>query len=164
MIWIIIITLLFLLLAWLLLSPLELIIDTRIPVATIRWIGVGKARMIYEKEEWWMNVSILFFRRKWALEKIIFAEKKKKKHTRQKQKKRMSSKIFQKIFSVLRTFRVRQWQITIDSGDDIENAWLYPLNFFPYMKQHVYINFVDENFLVLTIRNIPWRMVYAWIK
>ena len=76
----------------------------------------------------------------------------------------MSSKIFQKIFSVLRTFRVRQWQITIDSGDDIENAWLYPLNFFPYMKQHVYINFVDENFLVLTIRNIPWRMVYAWIK
>ena len=164
MIWIIIITPLFLLLAWLLLSPLELIIDTRIPVAAIRWIGVGKARVIYEKEEWWMNVSILFFRRKWALEKMIFAEKKKKKHTRQKQKKRMSSKIFQKIFSVLQTFRVRQWQITIDSGDDIENAWLYPLNFFPYMKQHVYINFVDENFLVLSIRNIPWRMVYAWIK
>jgi len=166
MIWIIIAALLVIVVCWFLLSPLELQIDTRIPQASVQWIGIGKAVLVYEKEEWWLKVRVLFFYKKWSLLKIIFAERKKKKRARPVQRKKTTakSKRLPKFFHLLKTFRVMQWKIAMDTGDSVKNAWLYPLNFSPYTWQHVHINFMDENYLVLTIRNVPWRLAYAWMK
>ncbi|MGZ4049775.1 MAG: hypothetical protein ACXVNN_10455, partial [Bacteroidia bacterium] len=90
-------------------------------------------------------------------------EKKKKKKV-QREKSSTNSKWLSKLVNMLKIFRVIQWKIAISSGDNIKNAWLYPLNFFPYTGQHVLVNFIDENYLVLTTRNKPWRILYELMK
>jgi hypothetical protein len=165
MLWIIILFVI-LFLAWVLLSKLELKIDTRIPAVRIQWKSIGKAIFVYEEDEWWLKIQGLFFYKKWSFLQMIFADKKSKKKVKQAQRKKSTTNIkwFSKFFNVLKTFRVIEWKVAISSSDTLENAWLYPLNFLPYSRQHVQINFTDENYLVLTVRNKPLRIIYALMK
>jgi hypothetical protein len=165
MLWIIILFII-LFLAWILLSPLEFKIDTRIPLVIIEWKSIGKATLVYEKDEWWLKIHVLFFYKKWSLLQMVFADKTRKKKVKHAQRKKSTtnSKWLSKFFNMLKTFRVIQWKIAISSSDNLKNAWLYPLNFFPHARQHVYINFIDENYLVLTTRNKPLRIIYALMK
>ena len=64
----------------------------------------------------------------------------------------------------MKTFRVTKWELAIDTGDSLRNAWLYPLNFHPGMGRHFCVNFFDETYLLLEIRNAPWRMVRALMR
>jgi hypothetical protein len=146
-------------------APLELEIDTRIPRLCLRWTSIGRAVVTYQNECWWLNLSVLFFHKQWDLEKLIFRNKKK---TRSKgeRKKAIGKKRnrARKFFNVIKTFRVKKWQIVVDTGDVSQNAWLYALNFSPRIRQHLYINFTDENYLLLIIRNAPWKLAYAFLK
>lgn len=163
MVWLIIFLILSLILLWIFFTPLELDIDTRIPQASLRWISIGRAIVIYEDEKWLLKIRILFFSRQWDLEELIFREKKKKriKKVKRKRKKTMG---LRKIFNLLKTFRVTQWQMAIDTGDNVRNAWLYSLNFLPYAHGHLYVNFFDENYLLLKIRNALWKLAYAFMR
>jgi hypothetical protein len=162
-VWVIIFIVPLLILGWLLLAPLQLQIDTRIPEISFRWISVGKAKMVYEQGKWWLKISVFFFFKQWELEELIFKPKKKVKKTRPKTK-TDHSKWFRKLLNLLKTFRVTKWRIAIDAGDDVRNAWLYSLNFYPGIKGHFCVNFFDESYLLLEIRNAPWKMVYALMK
>ena len=162
-VWAIIFIFLLLILGWLLLAPLQLQIDTRTPEISFRWISVGKAKMIYEQGKWWLKISVFFFFKQWELEDLLFNPKKKVKKTKPKIT-TGHSKRFRKLFNLLKTFRVTKWQIAIDTGDEVRNAWLYSLNFCPGSSNHFCVNFFDENYLVLEIRNAPWKMVYALMK
>jgi hypothetical protein len=86
---------------------------------------------------------------------------KKKKPVRHKKR---TSVNFQKIIRLISTFKIKDWQLGIDTGDFANNARLYPLNFIPYCNKHVQINFTGENFLYLKIVNSPWRIVYAFLR
>ncbi len=165
MVWIIILTLLLLIIIWLLLSPIELFIDTRISELYVRWIGIGRAMIVYEKEDWWLKVQFPLFKKKWSLIEMVARSGKKGKKTKPTRKKTIKKKNWlPKILNMLKTFRITKWQIAIDSGNNVINAWMYPLNFFPYTYQHLFVNFNEKNYLALTIRNVPLRMLYAWIK
>ena len=161
--WVIILIVPLLILGWLLLAPLQLQIDTRTPEISFRWISVGKVKMVYEQGKWWLKISVFFFFKQWELEDLLFNPKKKVKKTKPKIT-TGHSKRFRKLFNLLKTFRVTKWQIAIDTGDDVRNAWLYSLNFYPGISSHFCVNFFDENYLVLEIRNAPWKMVYALMK
>jgi hypothetical protein len=163
MIWIAIITGLLLLIGWLLLSPFELRVDTRIPLLSVSWITIAKVTLVYEKEEWWLNIRLLFFRKRWSLLKIIFRRDKIGKKVQGKERISRSREPL-KLLPLLTTFRVTQWELFLDCGDPEKNARLYPLNFFPFSRDHIHINFSGENYLLLTIRNAPWRILFAWIK
>jgi hypothetical protein len=162
MVLIIIVTLIFLVMCWFLFSPLELQIDTRFPQATLRWFSIGKAIIMYENKKWWLKIRVLFFYKQWELEKLVFAKKKRKRIP--KKRKPGKNKVPARFFALLKTFRITRWQVAIDTGDATKNAWLYPLNFFPYTWQHLYINFTGENYLVITIRNAPWKLAYTFLK
>lgn len=97
---------------------------------------------------------------------MIFADRKKKKKAPQGQKRKSARKRipFLKFFKILRTFQIVYWEIALSSDDFTENARWYWVNFFPSTRKHVYINYVDENYLVLVIRNQAWRIVYAFLK
>jgi hypothetical protein len=166
MVWIIILIFLFLILCWLFLAPLEFQIDTRTPQASLRWLSIGKAIVVCENDKWWVRMRVLFFHKQWDLEKLIFSEKKKKNRGKQIQKgrKKREMKRLRRFVNLLKTFKVTKWQIAIDTDDYVGNAWLYALNFFPYTRQHLYINFADENYLVLKIRNAPWKLAYAFMR
>jgi hypothetical protein len=163
MIWIIILFII-LLLAWILVSPLELKIDTRIPEIIIRWRSIGRASVVYENDEWWLYVHLLFYNKNWSLMQMIFADKKNKKEFEkiQSQRKKSSSKwTIERFFKIIRTFKISQLKIAIGSSDNAINAKVYPLNFLPQTQRHLYINFEDENYLLLTIKNQPFRIIYA---
>ena len=165
MIWIIL-SLIILIPVWILLSPLEFKIDTRVPVIIIQWKSIGNATLLYEDEEWWLKVRVLFFYKQWNLEQMIFADSKKQKTTGQSRRKKSKGKFpwILKFISVLKTFQITQWEIAFSAADNSKNAYWHWLNFLPLTSGHIRINFLDENYLVLTIRNKAWRMAYALIK
>lgn len=165
MLWIILF-LFILILGWLLLSPLEVKIDTRVPVTRVRWKSIGNATLFYDDEQLWLKVGVLFFSKKWSLMQIIFADRKKKKKIAQSRRKKNRGKptTILKFFKILKTFQIVQWEIAFSADDNTKNAYWYWLNFFPLTRRHVHINFIDQNYLVLVIRNKAWRIAYAFIK
>ena len=166
MVWwfIIVICVLILLLCWLALSPFELQVDTRTPQAFVKWFSIGQALVIFENETWWLKIRILFFSKRWEMEKLVFGRKKKTKRPKPAKEKRKRRISLQKFLRLVRTFRILQWQIAIDSGDVTKNAWLYALNFYPATRHHVFINYTDENYVLLKIRNTPWKLIVAFMR
>lgn len=165
MLWIILL-LIILLLVWVLLSPLEFKVDTRVPVIMAQWKSIGNALFYYEDEEWWLNIRVLFFSKKWNVAQMIFADRREKKKSTQRHRKkggRKSISIF-KFFKIIKTFQIVQWKIALSAEDNAKNARWYWLNFFPLTRGHVHVNFFDENYLVLIIKNRVWRMAYAFIR
>jgi flavin-binding protein dodecin len=165
-VWIILPIFFFLILCWLFIAPLELEIDTRIPRACLRWSSVGRAIVTYQNDTWWLNLRVFFFHKQWDLEKLIFGIRKKKKTGRRDNKKAAVKKTnrAKKFLNVVKTFRVTEWQIAVDTGDVTKNAWLYALNFIKDTRRHLRINFTDENYILLVIRNAPWKLAYAFLK
>jgi len=165
MLWILLF-LIILLPVWLLFSPFEFKIDTRIPVISVRWKSVGNAILSYENNDWWLNIQVLFFSKQWNVEQMIYTVRKKKKKMDQddKEKKIRKSKPLGKFLKILKTFEIVEWQVSFSKDDYAANARWYWLNYFPLTIKHVRVNFFDENYLVLVIRNVPWRIVYAFIK
>ena len=74
------------------------------------------------------------------------------------------SRLLKKMLRVVKTFRVTEWQLAIDAGDYTRNAQLYPLNFLPCAFEHLHINFMEDNYMVLKIRNCPWKIVYTLLR
>ncbi|HET7117946.1 MAG TPA: hypothetical protein VFI29_15730, partial [Hanamia sp.] len=131
MLWIILL-LIILFLAWILLSTLEFKIDTRVPVMMIQWRSIGKATLLFEDEEWWLQIRVLFFYKKWNLMQMIFADKKKKRKVGQirREKSNGKHKFILKFFKMIKTFQIVKWEMAISTGDNAVNARLYWLNFF----------------------------------
>ncbi len=92
--------------AWILLSPMQFEIDTRVPVITIQWKSIGKAMLFYEDEVWWLQIRVWFFAKKWNLVQMIFADrKKKKKVTQSRRRKRRKRMPVLKFFKILKPFK-----------------------------------------------------------
>ena len=164
MVGLIILLFFFLLLSWFFVAPLELQIDTRTPEASLRWISIGRAVIVYEDEKWLLKLRIWFFSKQWEVEKLLLGEKKKKQIKKTAPKRKRKKRSIKKFLNAAKTFRVTKWQIALDTGDSVQNAWLFPLNFFPYTLDHLYINFEDENYLLLKVRNVPWKLAYAFMR
>lgn len=162
---IILVAVLLLLAAWLLLAPFELEMDTRVPRLRVEWKTVGWAEITYA-EGWKAVYSVLFFKKKIALppgtktEKEV-SPKKRKKKSRRKMK---PAKLLGKISRVLSSFRVREWNWALDTGDHALNAQLYPANYLPRLRGHLQVNFGSVNYFSCRVQNRPWRVIYAWLK
>jgi hypothetical protein len=127
---------------------------------------VGRAIVTYQNDTWWLSLKVFFFHKQWDLEKLIFDKRKKKKTVRHPHKRAALKKTnrAKKFLSVVRSFRITKWQIAVDTGDVTKNAWLYALNFTRHTRRHLHINFTDENYMLLVIRNAPWKLAHAFLK
>jgi len=163
--WIIVLLSLLFFICWLLISPVEVEIDSRIPRAKLQWVGIGTAVLWYD-DEWRLSMYILFFRKTIRFSKIKRKPKKKRPETATKKPKKRKNirKQLTKAARIIKTFRVIEWQLAIDTGDQTRNAQLYPLNFLPGAFRHLDINFRNESYLYLKIRNRPWKMVYEFLR
>lgn len=164
----IVLTFILLLLSWLLLSSLELRIDTRVPVIIIfRWQGLGKVTLLYEKEDWWLKMQVLFFEKKWNVVHMILSKTSENKAVRKKYKRKGKNHkglTISRIFKLLESFRISESRFALSSDDETWNARWYWLNFFPLTRKYLEINFAGKNFLLLVIKNKVWRVVYAFIR
>ena len=163
--WITILIVLLLILCWLAFAPFEFQIDTRALQASLGWMGIGRAMIVYESEKWMVKIKVLFFKKQWELEKIIFREKTKKRLKKiSRQKSSRKRRMLDTIFNIAKTLKVTKWQIAIDTGDVLMNAWLCSLNFYPPVHRHLLINFSNENYLLLVVRNTPWKLVRTFMR
>ena len=163
--WIIVLLLLLFFICWILISPVEVEIDSRIPHAKLQWFGIGRASLWYD-DEWRLSMYILFFRKTIRLSEIKKKPQKKRAEPRTKKpkKRKYIRTLLTKTVRIIKTFRVTDWQLAIDTGDQTCNAQLYPLNFLPGTFRHLHINFSTESYLLLKIRNRPWKMVYEFLR
>jgi len=152
------------LIGWLFLSKIVFEVDTRIAKAELRWQGIGSVKIWYD-DEWWLSFRVPFYR------KIIrFVEIRTRSHNARRTKVKRKGKrfrmirILRKSIKMIQSFQVREWQLSIDMGDFSSNAQLYYLHFLKPTFGRLYVNFNDENFLVLRIYNYPWKMLYAFMR
>ncbi|MEW7291060.1 hypothetical protein [Aquimarina sp. 2304DJ70-9] len=72
---------------------------------------------------------------------------------------------FRKIIAILRTFKVKRLLLDIDTGDDIQNAKLYPI--FGFMNHYIgtfTINFEGKNQLIVQVHNRPIYIIKSFIN
>jgi hypothetical protein len=148
---------------WLLVSPVIMELDTKIPRAEMRWIGIGNLRIWYENE-WWFSVRIFFYQKTMRISEMKPAQKKRRRTGNGHARATPPGERLEKIFRVLKTFNVVKWNLAIDTGDFVRNAQLYPLNHHPYAANHLFINFQDQNYLELETRNRPWKILFAFVR
>lgn len=162
-VWIVILSFLLFFLFWILLSPVVFEIDTRLPRATLQWTGIGNAWIWYD-EEWWFSFRILFYQKEILLSEIKRKNKSEKNREKSQRPKKNRIWLFKKIIKVIRSFKIKEWQVGIDTGDFVRNAQLYPINFVPTTFRHLYVNFHGDTFLFIRIQNNVWRIIYSLIR
>lgn len=153
---------------WLLLSPLTVMLDTRVPELFIRWKGIMAARLVYDGHDPWLYLQFLFIRHRWRLG----AGKRKSRRTDalgkttgiKRRKSKMPGRLLPGMVRVVKSFRIAVLEIAIDTGNPVTNAQIFPLNFLPYPSgRSVYVNFEDRSFLVIRAGSTLWRMLKAWL-
>ncbi len=161
MILLIILLLIIGLLAWILISPVLIEIDTRVPRLELRWMSIGKAFLSYEGE-WLLLIRVMFFKKTIHLESLKASSKKIQRKVARKKTNRI--KLVKKIVRMIKVFRIEDWKLSMDVGDNIQTAWLYPLNYLNLSYGHLQINFSGENYFMAKLRSRPWKLLYASMR
>jgi len=69
------------------------------------------------------------------------------------------------ILRLMRSFKIKKWNVDLDTGNCITNAKLYPL--FTFMNYHfggIHINFEGRNHVFLLMRNRPIYIIKSFIN
>jgi hypothetical protein len=167
MIWLLIVLLfLILCICWILVAPLSMVVDTRTPMAALRWTGIGRMRIWYEGE-WWLSMQFPFFRKTFRVADMKSSPKRNTKATAHTVSKGNPKKwkYYKKIMlTVIRSVEVEDWQLALDTGDFARNGQLYPINYLPGNFGHLHINFIDQNYLMIKMKFRIWKIVFAFIR
>ena len=157
--------LLFLLMLGFLWMPIEVCFDTVSQQYFVRLKGLVKASLEPHGEELFRVTLHVFFRKFYfyPLEKLFSGQP--IKEPNKKHRKKRSAMGYKKIKGLLKTFKVKQLLIDIDTGDYVANAKLYPV--FAYLNRSVgsfSINFQGRNQMVLFLQNRPIYLLKSFIN
>lgn len=157
--------LLFLLIAGILMVPVELYINTTRNQYYLQLKGLARASVEVDPEEIVRIRVRTFFRNFYfyPLKRIGLSNT--KKLDKSKIKKRKNKVPVRKILRVLNSFKIKKIFVDIDTGNCISNAKLYPaFAFFNYCHRGFNINFEGRNQLVLCIHNRPIHIIKSFIN
>ena len=163
MIWWLIAGIFLLLMAWILLAPMRLEIDTRSGLFRVRWVGFGAAQWLPEERLDCVYVETWFFRKRLFLGDLQTRPGRVKKRQKNPRKTKRSIRLatILKIFRNLRrSFRVRQCRVDWDTGDYLWNAWLFPVTR-QWSRGNVAINFSGRREIVLVVENSAGAVLMA---
>lgn len=155
----------FLLVIYLLWTPIILFIDTRTNQYYIQLKGFVKASIEADKKEIVrLKVKVFFINFK------FYPLRRKKNATKSKKIKKYSTKNsstqiqFRKFIRMLKTFKIKRLFVNIDTGDCISNAKLFPLfTFLNQTKGSFKVNFEGRNQMVLHMQNRPIHIIKSFI-
>lgn len=157
MLWIVIISILLLLLIYLLFATLTIYIDTGTDSYYIeyKWI----VRIFAESDQ--DDILKLRFHTLFSDFNYYPLKTKKKKH----KKKKRSSLSSKQMLRIVRSFKIREVAMDLDTGNCITNAKLYPVfAYLNYKFGKFNINFEGKNRLVLLIENRPIHIIKSFIN
>lgn len=146
----------------LLFIPIYININTLSKQYYIELKGLVKASLVsYEAYDFQIRLRILGF-------DFYFDPLKKRPVKKTKisvSKKRSTSLRINKTIRLMKSFKVKQFFMDIDTGDCILNAKLYTLfALLNYKKTRFYINFEDRNQLILRVKNTPIQLLKSFIN
>ena len=153
-------------LIYMLLMPLELVIDSYTGQYYLR--AGFLARLSLEKDRLELlrlHLQVFFLNFYWRpseLQALGRQKKQSKVETKGRKKTRMT---LIQVRGVIRSFRVKVLQLEIDTGNPILNARLLPLTFmFGQRTRQIRINFRNRNFILLHLVNRPIDILKAFIN
>ncbi len=174
--------------AWILFVPFRLYIDTTINQYYFEWLGLIKVNFIPDEVEiFFIKIKVPFYHfdiypiRKLIVEEIEKEEKKteknklnheepgkkKKRRIRRINKKEVRKlKLFSKLgWRVFKSLRLKKFDVDIDTGDVIHNAWLIPV-FVQFNGRNVNfrVNYQGVVSIVLIIENSIFRFLVILMK
>jgi hypothetical protein len=164
MVWIVILVVIILLFLWILLAPVIIWIDTRVPVIDMRLKSIGGASIRMEESEFCLRVEVFFFHF-YRRFKDLGGKKREGKSSVHKNEKKSRPNILPHVLRMIKSCKVREFELSICPDDYTLTAKLYPLNFIALPAfRNISIHFRGENYLLTKITTAPWRIAYAWIR
>jgi len=164
--WIIASVTVLLLFLYFLLAPIYLEINSLSGLCRVRFHRLASVGIALARESLFLVIRITW----WEKRIDLFAPRKKEKGKEQKRKKVKKVKrrnvSFGKILSIIRSFQVKEFVLSIDTGNMQTNGMLYPV-FYGLgrsLKRDITVNFNDRTDVRITIRNNAYRMLCAYIK
>ena len=164
-------SILLLIMIWLLLVPVQLIIDSDVPSIMIRMISVGSAVILLKEHTPVLKLQGFFLTREIPFMKSrgksedIKKERKKKKQRRFRFTKK--TKWLLRVLRIPRSFRIKRINVNIDTGDYIINAYIFPV--FSQLNDHrpgwtCSVNYFGRNQIYLILQTTLIRMLYIIFK
>lgn len=152
---------LFCLLGYILFATLLIEIDTRYNTCKFSIQPIFKLSWVRNEQLGYFEMNFLGIKKKLGWPNF---QKKKKKVKTSKSKKIQFR--FNQIFLILKSFKIKKWLITIDTGDMPLNGKLFPI---AYLCKRItgksfHINFVGKNELVVTVENNLFGILKAYVK
>ncbi len=151
----------------LLLNPFILHLDTRRDIYSLRWWGMASARVTGSDLGPVLRIWVLGWRKQFFLLHLLRPSRQAEKKKPEKKKKKSAWKrprwlTLRLGLRLLRTFRVKKFQLTLDTGDFARNAYWWPVFYtLSHRKGDLSINFQGNNELVLVMSNRLWNV--AWV-
>jgi hypothetical protein len=147
--------------------PIIFFADTSTNQYYIKVKGIAKASMESDEFEIFkIHLEVLFLNFFFYPIKKKRAVKLNKGKNKIAENKHFKSVNFKKVLRVLKSFKIKQFQLDIDTGDCIVNSKLYPafafLNFYNHTQCSV--NFESRNNVLLSIENRPIRIIKSFIN
>lgn len=153
------------LLSWILVSPIQLIVDTNRQIFCIRWRGLGRFGLKILPGDLVLRFDSWIYHKDYH----PLAPRKKKKPKKKKETEKKKSKIdfrknSRKAFRLIKTFRIKSFFVNLDTDDYILNGYLYPI--FYYLGkhgEHLNINFKGDLEIKLVAENRLYKVVRAML-
>ncbi|WP_243472712.1 hypothetical protein [Winogradskyella sp. MH6] len=150
---------------YLLLMPMILVIDTNNEQYYIQLKGLARADVIKDDKEIFIIRLKLFFLKFYI--HPLKAKKEKKSETSKaiKVDKKTKKLSFRTVIRIIKSFKVTQFYMNIDTGDCIANSKLYPVfSFLNYQFGGFHVNYKGQNTLVLAVENRPIRIIKSFFN
>jgi hypothetical protein len=145
MVIILLVVLFILVISWMLLTPIQLNIDSTKSTYLLVWKGIASARLIPSPNDIHLRFKVFFWKKDYypLKEKASILSKKDKPEQSKQQKKKKSislRKASKKAKRILSTFQVKILRLKLDTDDYVVNSYLFPIFYFLSKKMCTYLS------------------------
>lgn len=134
--------------AYLLISPIWLIIDSRENKYWLGWNRWMNARFLEESTHWGIRIHLPFYTKRYEVEEMLLSKKKNLKRLDTKSKRTLN---WRKAGNIWNKLKIREFRLVVDTHDVVLNAYLLPV--FEVLsvgiRKPIHINFIGQNELYL---------------
>ena len=158
---------------WVLIGSITFIFDTSTNEYSIKLVGGVAINLLTRGGRFFITIKVPFYQKMIDVEKSIldaYGNGKSLKTKGGKIKKKANFRLFEQRIkknwlSVLRTFKVREFRLNLDTDNYITNSLLFPLAYFAQRKGYqIGINYLGRQDVSIVVQNRLARILLALLK
>jgi hypothetical protein len=144
-------------------APIFLEINSLTGLYRLRLHYFGSLNFLLKNESIIMEVKILRWKKYIDLLEVNFFSPKK---TPKRVSKKSASISLKKIKAIVKSFKINNFEMSICFADMPTNGILYPVFYLLgfYLKKKIAINFIEENKIIIEVKNNLARMSWAYLS